>query len=150
MPAASSTLADESVETNDILSIQTSESLTRHARAEFDSLLEFTIRSASKDEFRPFEDELVRRVFAFGCLLTGLFLQLSSERLEVPNRSKRGRCEFRRQGSKRRVLKMFFGLVPYWRVYVHRTNGRGGGYFPLDVALELTATVSRLEYWGGR
>jgi hypothetical protein len=137
MPAAAPVVVEEITAANGGDLVPKAEFLMRGARAEFDGLLDFVHACAGSEEFQLFEDAIVPRVFVLGCLLVGLFLQLSSEKLEVPIRQKRGRRKFRRQPPKRRVLKVFFGSVPYWRVYAHRTNGRGG-FFPLDHKLGLT------------
>ena len=36
-------------------------------------------------------------------------------------------------------LGTYLGKVRYWRIYMHQTNGRAGGYYLLDTALGLTA-----------
>ena len=33
----------------------------------------------------------------------------------------------------------FFGKVRYWRTCLHQTHGKGGGYYPVDDTLGLTA-----------
>ena len=95
--------------------------------------------SARGDDYESFERTLVLHIFALGRLLIALFLALSEARTEAPRRLTRGRARYRRQPRKGRWLGTYFGKVRYWRSYMHQTNGRGGGYYPLDKALGLTA-----------
>lgn len=50
-----------------------------------------------------------------------------------------GRETYRRQPPKDRLLGTFFGKVRYWRTYLEQTNGRRGGFFPVDAELGLSA-----------
>jgi hypothetical protein len=95
--------------------------------------------SSRGDDYEGFERALVLRVFAFGRLVIALFLALSEARVEAPRRLVRGRARYRRQPKKGRWLGTTFGKVRYWRCYMHQTNGRGGGYYPLDTELGLAA-----------
>ena len=95
--------------------------------------------SARGEDYESFERTLIARIFALGRLLTALFLTLTEARTEAPKRLTRGRARYRRQPRKGRWLGTYFGKVRYWRSYMHQTNGRGGGFYPLDHALGLTA-----------
>ena len=95
--------------------------------------------SARGEDYESFERSLVTRVFVLGRLLIALFLALSEARTEAPKRLSRGRARYRRQPRKGRWLGTYFGKVRYWRHYMHQTNGRGGGFYPLDAALGLSA-----------
>lgn len=99
------------------------------------------LESVARDDakYAAVERELIRRLFRLGRVLVALFLCLAAEHLPVALHLKRGRKEFRRQPAKPRLLGTFFGKVRYWRTYMHQLSGRGGGFFPLDVRLGLTA-----------
>jgi len=95
--------------------------------------------AAGGTNYEGFERELIERIFALARLLIGLFLQLCEEKTRPSRRLGRGRSRYRRQPPKGRWLGTYFGKVRYWRSYMHQTNGRGGGYYPVDDALGLTA-----------
>jgi hypothetical protein len=114
-------------------------SLRELARGEFESVFRYLEDSPEERRFAAVETELIRRVLRLGRVLIALFLALASERMEVPLHLKRGRKEFRRQPPKPRFVGTFFGKVRYWRVYMHQLTGRGGGFYPLDLRLGLTA-----------
>jgi len=106
---------------------------------EIEATLRFVGDSAGAKRYESLERGIIRHVFRLGRLLVALFLCLASERLELPTPIKRGRKEFRQQPAKSRLLGTFFGKVRYWRAYMHQTNGRGGGFHPLDLRLGLRA-----------
>lgn len=108
-------------------------------RQQVDGLLALVDRSAGVVGFDRFEDDLRRLVFRLARLVSVLFLALWHERLPVPKKQKVGKARYRRQPAKGRWLGGFFGKVRYWRYYMHKTNGSGGGYFPLDERLGLLA-----------
>jgi hypothetical protein len=117
-----------------------SSSLLRgRAESEMERLLDFVDSAAGEQQYGSFERELLVRVFRLGRLLIVLFLQLWQERTPVPTTSVRGKEEYRRQPPKSRLLGTFFGKVRYWRTYLLQTNGRPGGYYPVDLATGLTA-----------
>jgi hypothetical protein len=109
------------------------------AQEELKTLLEFVDAAATSATYEKFEKELIGRVFRLARLLVVLFLTVAAESLVVPSQMKLGRRVFRRQPAKPRLFGTFFGKVRYWRVYLHQTNGRGGGFYPLDQRLGLTA-----------
>jgi hypothetical protein len=113
--------------------------LRQRAEQEFGAMLAFVDEAASARGYEATENELIGRVFRLARLLIALFLCLASKRMVVPERLTKGRAKYRRQPAKPRLLGTFFGKVRYWRAYLHQTNGRGGGYFPLDLRLGLTA-----------
>jgi hypothetical protein len=94
--------------------------------------------AAGKREYEPFEQGLVVAIFRLGRLLIALFLCLTQERTQVAA-TERGKERYRRQPAKSRLLGTFFGKVRYWREYLEQTNGRPGGYYPVDLALGLVA-----------
>jgi hypothetical protein len=104
------------------------------ARQAFESLLRFCTQDDGP--FRPFETNLLARLFALGCLLVRLFLTIRHERLvwqdQTPPRGYR-----RGDPQAERTLKTLFGRVTYQRTQLLRKQG-GSGYHPLDVALGLT------------
>lgn len=105
----------------------------------FGDIIRFVEGAGGPHGYEAFEGELIRRLFGLGRLLVVLFLALREDGAEVPASFRRGRCQYRRQPAKGRWLGTFFGKVRYWRTYVHQTNGRGGGFYPLDDELGLTA-----------
>jgi len=107
--------------------------------AEVRALVGFVEGCGGARGYEAFEGELIGRIFGLARLLVVLFLALSEERTEVPASFQRGRRLYRRQPAKGRWLGTFFGKVRYWRTYAHQTNGQGGGFYPLDDELGLTA-----------
>lgn len=95
--------------------------------------------AAGSTEYERFEVELIKQLFAVGRLLVVLFLTLCQERTPTEPTLKLGRATYRRKSPRERTIGTFFGKVVYWRTYVHKTNGRGGGFFPVDRQLGLTA-----------
>lgn len=95
--------------------------------------------AAGAKEYEPFERELVTEMFRMGRLLVTLFLCLWQERTEVAVTERRGKEQYRRQPAKARLLGTYFGKVRYWRSYLLQTNGRPGGFYPVDIALGLVA-----------
>ena len=112
--------------------------LRTRAESEVQALFGFVEMAAGARDYEGFEHELIARMFELGRLLVALFLCLWGERLEVPGTCRRGGAKYRRQPPKHRLLGTFFGKVRYWRAYMHQTNGRGGGFYPLDDRLELS------------
>lgn len=108
------------------------------AEAEVANLLSLVDDAAGKQQYEPLERQLIIGVFRLGRLLVALFLCLTHERTSVAA-TPRGRERYRRQGAKSRLLGTFFGKVRYWRTYLQQTNGRPGGYYPVDLALGLVA-----------
>jgi len=118
----------------------TSESLRSRIHQEVDQLLGWVESASGRTEYEPFEAELIRNIFRLGRLLIALFLCLWEERTPVAPTVVRGKEEYGRQPAKPRLLGTFFGKVRYWRTYLFQRNGnRGGGYYPVDLALGLTA-----------
>lgn len=117
-----------------------SEALRSRVLREVDQLLAWVDRASGSTEYEPFEADLLIRVFRLGRLLIALFLCLWEERTPVAPTVVRGKEEYGRQPSKSRLLGTYFGKVRYWRTYLYQRNGeRGGGYYPVDLALGLTA-----------
>jgi hypothetical protein len=107
---------------------------------EFQQILSFTKHSASKDPYERFEKRLIPMAFRLGRLLIALFLCLWEERTSVETTVRHGKEAYGRQPAKPRLLGTFFGKVRYWRTYVLQRNGRrGAGFYPVDLALGLTA-----------
>ena len=102
-------------------------------------LVRFVEDASGTAGYEDFESELIRRAFRFARLLIVLFLALWEERTHVAASFRKGRAQYRRQPAKGRWLGTFFGKVRYWRTYAHQTNGRGGGFYPLDDKLGLSA-----------
>jgi hypothetical protein len=117
----------------------TSARLRCRAEAEVAALFALVDEAAGKQEYEAFEGKLVVAVYRLGRLFIALFLCLWQERTPVETREERGKERYRRQPAKSRLLGTFFGKVRYWRTYLEQTNGRPGGYYPVDVALGLLA-----------
>jgi len=114
--------------------------LSSRIDAEVQAILEFVDAAAGKKTYEAFEEELIPRIFCLGRLLIALFLCLWEERTPVTTTVVRGKEEYGRQPAKSRLLGTYFGKVRYWRTYLLQRNGkRGGGYYPVDLALGLTA-----------
>ena len=117
-----------------------SEALRSRVCREVDHLLAWVESSSGRTEYKPFEAELIIRVFRLGRLLIALFLCLCEERTPIASTVVRGKEEYGRQPAKSRLIGTYFGKVRYWRTYLLQRNGdRGGGYYPVDLALGLTA-----------
>jgi hypothetical protein len=103
----------------------------REARRAFEDVVQFC--STSTDPFRSFEADLLKRLFALGCLLVRLFLTRRHERFA------RGMPSSHRLGNPaaERTFKTLFGKVRYVRAQWLRRGG-GGSCHPLDADLGLT------------
>jgi hypothetical protein len=104
------------------------------ARQAFEELLLFCAKHDGP--FRPFETNLLQRLFALGCLLVRLFLAIRHQRLTWLDQTP---PQGYRPGDPQaeRTLKTLFGPVTYQRAQLLRKKG-GSGYHPLDVELGLT------------
>jgi len=109
------------------------------AEAEVAGLFALVEAAGGKQAYEVFERALVPAVFRLGRLMVALFLCLWQERKQVNTSEERGKERYRRQPAKARMLGTIFGKVRYWRSYLEQTNGRGGGYYPVDVAAGLMA-----------
>ncbi len=127
------------------------EELKAEALRLFEVLIGFALEGADDVRgcvtFKDYEQALVPRVFEFGRILLMLFLAAREDRLSglTPQRLVRDGRTFRRRPAQPRNLNTFFGVVRYWRTYM-RGDSLGGegsrersGFYPLDVALGLTA-----------
>jgi hypothetical protein len=116
-----------------------SEYLRARSQAQFARLLRLVDDAGSKGGgYEGFEREVVGEIFRLGRLLITLFLCLRQERLPFRGTEAFGKETYRRQPPKPRLLGTFFGKVRYWRTYLEQTNGRPGGFFPVDTELGLT------------
>jgi hypothetical protein len=103
----------------------------REARRAFDEVVRFC--STSDSPFRGFEQSLLTRLFALGCLLARLFLACCHQRLKTTPPP-----GFRLGNPKdQRTLKTLFGKVTFSRTQMIRLVA-GTGFYPLDAALGLT------------
>jgi len=113
--------------------------LRYRAEAQFSAMLKMVEGGASRTSYERFEIQLIAEVFRLGRLLIALFLCRWQERTPVAATVSRGKETYRRQPPKPRLLGTYFGKVRYWRTYLEQTNGRPGGFFPVDAALGLLA-----------
>ena len=127
-------MKDEHKPDQEICPVVLSATVATQARQAFEDVLQFCTQDDGP--FRPFETNLLRRLFALGCLLVRLFLTSRHERLL-------GRDCMPPPGYRpgdpqaERTLKTLFGPVTYQRAQLLRQQG-GEGYHPLDVELGLT------------
>ena len=124
---------------------QTSAEAEREIRQRLDALITDIRKRSTADTVLTVERFLFAEVLLLGRLLLQFFLSLAHEALDVPGSSRRGRARFERQGPKGRALRTVFGPLRYVRFYMHKKNGKGGGYFPLDEKLGLTADGFSLQ-----
>jgi hypothetical protein len=108
-----------------------STAVEREVRRAFDDVVRFC--STSDSPFRAFEQNLLTRLFALGCLLVRLFLACRHERLKAtpPPGFRRG------DPQAQRTLKTLFGNVTFMRTQMIRLVA-GASFYPLDAALGLT------------
>ena len=108
-----------------------STAVERDARRVFDQVVQFC--STSTNPFRSFEADLLKQLFALGCLLVRLFLTRRHERFQgtLPSSHRLG------NPAAERTLKTLFGKVSYVRTQWLRRAG-GGSCHPLDADLGLT------------
>ena len=131
--------SDDAEDNESLRAAPTTAGLRERVQDEVRGLLHFVEDAAGSMQYEGFERELITRVFRLARLLIVLFLWLSEQWLEVPASALKGRARYRRQPPKGRWMGTFFGKVRYWRTYMHQTNGQGGGFYPLDEELGLTA-----------
>jgi hypothetical protein len=114
--------------------VVSSATLESEARQAFENLLRFCAHDDGA--FRPFEANLLQRLFALGCLWVRLFLTIRHERLAWRDQTPPPGY---RLGDPQaaRTLKTLFGRVSYQRARLLQKKG-GEGYHPLDVELGLT------------
>ncbi len=116
----------------------TSAQLRWRAQRQFSGLLDL-VEDKTTRSYESFEILLITEVFRLGRLLVALFLCVWEERMAVATTEQRSKESYRRQPAKDRLLGSYFGKVRYWRMYLYQTNGRPGGFYPLDTALGLLA-----------
>lgn len=119
--------------------VPNSEYLRQRTTAQVARLFEIIDVAGERTTYETVERQLIKEVFRLGRLLIALFLCLCEERTPVATTEVRGQESYKRDGLKRRWMGTFFGKVCYWRTYLRQTNGRCGGFFPVDMALGLTA-----------
>ena len=94
---------------------------------------------AHAGDFKSFEQELVRAVWALARVAMALFFAHRYERCVIPARLERAGRTFRPAPAQPRNLNTFFGVVRYWRTYLREvTQGERRGLYPLDEELGLT------------
>jgi hypothetical protein len=119
--------------------------LRQAARSHANAVVALAEDWGSRDEpvtFKEFELALRTALFALGRLLVMLFLARREQRVmrEHPASVQHGRRRFRRAPAQARNLSTLFGVVRYWRTYFREVaKKKRRGFYPLDVALGLTA-----------
>ena len=107
----------------------------------------FARESANQQEppvtFRGFERAAVAKVFAIGRTAILLFLTCCEERIrqQTPTWLVQGGRKFQRTKARPRSLMSWFGTVRYHRSYMleRGDHSQGRGFYPLDLAVGLTA-----------
>jgi len=90
-------------------------------------------------DFKSFEQQLVRAVWALARVAIVLFFAHRHERCVIPARTERAGRTFRSAPAQARNLNTIFGVVRYWRTYLREvTQGERRGFYPLDEELGLT------------
>lgn len=113
-----------------------SQNIKKRIHAKVDEVFAFIERRKNRRSFDETEKGVVRYVFMLGRLFLAYFLAWREEHSgrEIENAQRNGYWPGDRQP---RLLGTFFGKVRYWRTYMR--DRRGGGFYPLDAALGLTA-----------
>jgi hypothetical protein len=113
-----------------------SQDIKKRIHAKVDEVFAFLERRSDRRSFDEVEKAVVRLVFMLGRLFLAYFLAWREEHSEkeIENARRNGCWPGDPQS---RLLGTFFGKVRYWRTYM-RDRG-GGGFYPLDAALGLTA-----------
>ncbi len=113
-----------------------SQAIKKRIHAGVDEVFAFLERPKDERSFHEIEKAVVRLVFMLGRLFLAYFLTWREEHSEKEIESARSKGHWP-GGPQPRLLGTFFGRVRYWRTYM-RDRG-GGGFYPLDAALGLTA-----------
>ena len=92
------------------------------------------IYTCKEMSFMGFEQQVLSKVFELGNLFILLFLCMRHEQWNSTHTVED--AQYKRQGSRERILGTVFGKVRYWRTYLHKVTGTGG-YYPLDIELGL-------------
>jgi len=123
----------------------TLEALRQEARSQAAAVLELAEDWGSREgpvSFKEVEQALRTALFGLGRVLVMLFLLVREHRVmrDHPASVRRGRRRFRRAPAQARNLSTLFGVVRYWRTYFREVaKAKRRGFYPLDVALGLTA-----------
>jgi hypothetical protein len=113
-----------------------SQDIKKRIHAKVDEIFAFLERRSDRRSFDEVEKTAVLLVFMLGRLFLAYFLAWREEHSEKEIESAR-RNGYWPGDPQARLLGTFFGKVRYWRTYM-RDRG-GGGFYPLDAALGLTA-----------
>ena len=113
-----------------------SQQIKRRIHEAVDTIFAVLERKGDCRVFDQVEKGVIPLVFSLGRLFIAYFLTWRAEHSE--RELDRASSEGFWQGEMQpRLLGTFFGKVRYWRTYVRDRNG--GGFYPLDAALALTA-----------
>jgi hypothetical protein len=113
-----------------------SRGIKKRIHAKVDEVFAFLEGRGDRATFDGVEKALVRLVFMLGRLFLAYFLAWRQEHSEKEIEA--ARCDGFWPGDPQpRLLGTFFGKVRYWRTYMRDRDG--GGVYPLDAALGLTA-----------
>jgi len=114
-----------------------SEEIEQRIRQAVEETIEFVRHECGQLRLSSFEDSLWSKVALLYRLLVGLFLAVRHERLDLEPHLESGRYRVK-DGFAERTIKCLCGAVRYGRAYL-LDKKQGGGWFPLDAALGITA-----------
>lgn len=114
-----------------------SKDVKKRIRKRVDDLIVGIRAKSDEVSFAEVERFVIVGVFGLGRLLLQYFLALRQERSSSLIRDYRRRG-FTKRRPQSRQLGTFFGKIRYWRTYM-RNSRDGGGVYPLDRSLRLTA-----------
>ena len=110
------------------------EDMTQTIRSKTEEIIQFCIEGSETDFYRA-EQSLRSQVYQLACLLLELYLLCCQKRFDYAGWLKTGLYY---QGEEiSRTIKTIFGPIRYWRHYFIIKSG--GGFYPLDAHVGLTA-----------
>lgn len=110
------------------------EDMTNTIRSKSEEIIQFCIAGTETNFYRA-EQSLRSQVYQLACLLLELYLLCYQKRFDYAGWLKTGL--YYRGDEIARTIKTIFGPVRYWRHYFMRKSG--GGFYPLDAHVGLTA-----------
>lgn len=123
-----------------------SSDLKRRIRSEVETIFAFLDETDTERSFDQVEKGVISRVFTLGRFFLAYFLARQHERSRPKVEAMKAEG-FHERLPQPRLLGTFFGKVRYWRTYLRHSEA-GGGAYPLDVALGLTADGFSLNVMG--
>ena len=112
------------------------EEIKQKIRGEVEVIIDFCTHEQEVKNFFSIEKMLQGQVSQLGCLFFQLILMSFHERLDYSEWLDRGNYYLGNLVSRR--IKTIYGEVRYWRTYLLLKGEKGGGFYPLDIAIGLT------------